>query len=364
MAKALITGASGFIGQHLTSALVARGDEVTCLVRRTSQVEGLNRLGVRMVYGDVAQPQGLNAAVAGQEVVYHLAGLTLAVTNRRFFQVNQGGCRNIAQACASQSNPPALLVVSSLAAAGPALDGRPKIESDPSLPVSAYGRSKRAAELEAESFADRVPTTIIRPPIVLGEGDRLGLKMFKSIDRFGVHVVPGLAGRRFSLIHAADLAELLILAAQRGKRLVPLDRNGSQAGTVPFFASTKMGPSLSPQTLQAPRAGDGYYFAACEDDPVYDDLGRLIGKALGRRRVAPVHVYTPVLWIVSAAVEAVSQITRRPLYLHIDKVREVTAGPWTCSARKAKEELGFSVKASLADRLRQTALWYRKEGWL
>ena len=277
--------------------------------------------------------------MAGQDIVYHLAGLTLALTKRQFFRVNQGGIRNIAQACAAQVSPPVLLVVSSLAAAGPALDGRPKIESDPAEPVSEYGRSKRAGEQEAESFADRVPTTIVRPPIVLGERDRLGLPMFRSVNRFGIHVVPGRGRHRFSLIHAADLAELMILAAQRGKRLAPLGGNGSQSG-------------------------QGYYFAACEEDVVYDDLGHLIGRVLGRRRVLPLHVGKSTVWVVAAVMEAASQIMRRPLYLHIDKAREITAGSWICSPRRAVEDLGFSVKAPLVERLRQTAEWYRSEGWL
>lgn len=217
MAKVLVTGASGFIGSHLASALVARGDEVTCLVRKTSQIKGLNGLGVQLVYGDVTQPESLLSAVAGQETVYHLAGITLALTKRQFFRVNQEGIRNIARACAAQPGPPVLLVVSSLAAAGPALDGRPKIESDPSQPVSAYGRSKRAGEQEAELFADRVPTTIVRPPIVFGERDHLGLPLFRSVDKFGIHFVPGRGRHRYSLIHVADLAELIILVAQRGK---------------------------------------------------------------------------------------------------------------------------------------------------
>lgn len=339
MAKVLITGASGFIGLHLASALATRGDEVTCLVRRTSQVNGLRHLGARLVYGDITEPESLTAAVAGQQFVYHLAGLTLALTKRHFFRVNQAGVHNIAQTCAAQSNPPILLVVSSLAAAGPAVGGQPKIESDPSLPVSSYGRSKRAGEQDAELFADRVPTTIVRPPIVLGEGDRLGLPMFNSVDKFGIHIVPGLGRHRFSLIHADDLVELMILAAERGKRLPPLGRNGSPAG-------------------------QGYYFAACEEDLVYDDLGHLLGAALGRHKVFPLHIATPLVWTVAAAVEALSQIERQPLYMHIDKAREVTAGSWICSPRQAREDLGFAVKAPIAERLRQTAQWYRNEGWL
>jgi nucleoside-diphosphate-sugar epimerase len=338
MAKVLITGGSGFIGSHLVPALAARGDEVTCLVRKTSKINSLLRWGIRVVYGDVREPGSLAGAIAGQEIVYHLAGLTTTLSSKQFFQVNRGGCRNMAQACALRPQPPVLLVVSSLAAAGPAFNGRPKTETDPALPVSSYGRSKRGEEEEAEFFADRVPTTIIRPPIVLGERDRAGLSIFRSIDKLGIHLVPGLDRRRFSLIHAADLAELMILAAERGKRLPPLGRNGK--GT-----------------------GQGYYFAACEEDLIYDDLGQLIGKALGRK-VFALHVAIPLVWLMAAGIEVISQIEQVPFYMNIDKAREAAAGSWICSARRASEELGFTVKAPLVERLRQTAQWYRAAGWL
>jgi nucleoside-diphosphate-sugar epimerase len=167
----------------------------------------------------------------------------------------------------------------------------------------------------------------------------MGLPMFQSVNRFGIHLVPGRGRPRYSLIHAADLVELMILAAQRGKRLPVLGANESQAG-------------------------QGYYFAACEEDVVYDDLGLLIGRALGRRRVFRLRVGKPMVWVVATVMETVSQIIRRPLYLHIDKAREITAGSWICSPQRAAEDLGFSVKAPLIERLRQTAEWYRSEGWL
>jgi dihydroflavonol-4-reductase len=339
MAKVLVTGASGFIGTHLVAALTARSDEVTCLVRKSSRVGPLTKTGARLVHGDVTDRDSLTTAVAGQQIVYHLAGCTQALDPRHFYRVNQRGVGNVAQACAGQSNPPVLVTVSSLAAAGPALDGRPKTEADRAAPVSHYGHSKRAGERAAEAFADRVPITIVRPPIVLGEGDRLGLPLFRSIAHFGVHMVPGLRPRRFSLIHADDLAQLLVLAAQRGRRLPPRGRPESH------------GPQ-------------GYYFAACEEDPLYSDLGRMVAEAVGRHLVVVIPTATPLVWMVAVAGEVISRVRHDPLYLTLDKAREITAGNWICSARAAADELGFAVGAPLIERLRQTGQWYRREGWL
>jgi nucleoside-diphosphate-sugar epimerase len=280
----------------------------------------------------------LPAAVAGQQIVYHLAGRTLALKDREFYEVNRDGAAHVAKACAGQSSPPVLVYVSSLAAAGPAIDGRPRVESDTPRPVSHYGRSKRGGEQAVESFAHHVPTTVIRPPIVLGEGDRLSLPLFRSVIRFGVHLSPGLKPRRFSLIHVANLVQLIILAAERGKRLPPLDQRGDAAG-------------------------QGYYFAACEQDPTYADLGRLIAKSVGRR-VLVIPAFRLMVYTVAAAGEVISQVRRRPSAMNFDKAREIAAGSWRCSAQAAKDDLGFEVGVPLIERLRQTVQWYRHEGWL
>ncbi len=338
MTKVLVTGASGFIGTHLVAALAERGDEVSCLVRKTSQVDRLKEMGVRLVIGDVTDPACLPAAVAGQEIVYHLAGRTLALKRRQFYDVNRLGVAQIAKACAGQRRPPVLVYVSSLAAAGPAIDGRPRVESDSPSPVSHYGRSKRFGEYVAESFAYRVPTTVVRPPIVLGEGDRLGLPLFRSVVRFGIHLSPGFKSQRFSLIHADDLVQLVMLAAERGKRLPPLGQRGEPNG-------------------------HGYYFAACEQDLTYADLGRLVAESVGRR-VLVIPTAMPVVRTVAAVGEAISHVRQQPLVMNLDKAREIAAGSWLCSAQAARDDLGFAVGAPLLERLRQTAEWYQREGWL
>ena len=345
MAKVLITGASGFIGSHLAKKLVARGDDVTCLVRKTSVVDRLQSLGVTLVEGDVTDREELPPLIAGHQTVYHLAGCTRTLRRSEFYRVNEQGVRNVALACALQLDPPVLINVSSLAAAGPSVDGRLRIESDPPCPVSDYGRSKRAGECAAEEFADRVPITIVRPPIVLGEADRQGLEMFSMIARFGLHLVQGLGRQRFSVIHADDLAEVLILAAERGTRLRSIRIDG-------------------PNDTAAACPTRGTYFAACDEHPTYADLGRMIGTALGRRRVRVVPSPKRAVWVIAAANEVAARIRRRPHFLNFDKAREASAGSWLCSPGAAMNDLGFQVAAPLAARLRQTAQWYQQQHWL
>jgi nucleoside-diphosphate-sugar epimerase len=339
MAKVLVTGASGFIGVHLVKALADQGDDIMCLVRRSSKTEPLEKLGAKLVYGDVTVRDSLPPAVTGKQIVYHLAGCTQSLDPRFFYRINQRGVANMARVCAGQTTPPVLLTVSSLAAAGPAVGGTPKTEADRPTPVSHYGHSKRAGERAAEAFADRVPITVVRPPIVLGEGDRMGLPLFRSVARYGVHMVPGLDHRRFSLIHADDLVRLIILAAERGKRLPPHDQP----------------ESYGPQ---------GYYFAACEEDPAYTDLGYMVADAVDRHLLVIIPTATPLVWMVAAAGEAISRIRHDPLFMNIDKAREITAGSWVCSAQAAADDLGYAPAAPIADRLRKTAQWYREKKWL
>jgi len=114
------------------------------------------------------------------------------------------------------------------------VDGKLKTEADPLSPVSHYGHSKRAGERAAARYADRVPITVVRPSIVLGEADVLGLPLFRSIARWGVHAVPGFRRPRFSLIHADDLRRIADVGG--GTRTTSAAASGvGAAGPRPLF---------------------------------------------------------------------------------------------------------------------------------
>ena len=213
MTRALVTGATGFIGHHLVKRLDQLGVEVTCLVRQTSDLSRLAPYNPRCFVGDVTDATSVLRATEGIDWVFHLAGSTKALRRKNMATVNVDGAHNVAQACSQQDNPPIVVSVSSLAACGPSTIGNPLTELSKPRPLSNYGRSKLAGERAMTVFADRIPLTIIRPPIVLGEDDGDGFQIFAPIHKYGIHIVPTWRDHEFSLMHADDLSSAIVSAA-------------------------------------------------------------------------------------------------------------------------------------------------------
>jgi len=330
----LVTGASGFIGGHLVRLLTARGCRVACLVRATSKVEEMRAMGAELIVCDIADREAVARAVTSvnARIVFHVAGRVRAIEPADFMQANAEVVETVAQACTEQRVRPVLVLVSSLAAGGPSKE-RPTSESDPPAPVSDYGRSKLAGEQRAMKFAEALPITVVRPCIVFGTGDRGMFEVFRPIARSGPHVVAGSGERRVSLVAVADLVECLILAAENGERLTP---------GIP---------------------GKGLYFCAAEDLSQVE-LGMAIAHALGKPPPRMVHLPDWSMLAIGGFGTLMARIRRRPVWVGRDKVREILAGSWTCSSAKARQQLGWSPAAPLADRLRETAQGYRDAHWL
>lgn len=321
--RATVTGATGFLGGRLVKALRARGDDVTCLVRASSDPAPLRALGARVVVGSLLDADSLRPGVAEADVVFHLAAQLRTPWRRDFRQVNAEGCGNLARACAARERPPALVVVSSLAAGGPALDGRARREEDPPAPCSRYGAAKLAGEAAALEWSERVPVTVVRPPVVIGPGDRATRPLLRMLER-GLALVP--VGGAFSFVHVDDLAGLLIAAAERGERAFP----------------------------GAP-TGQGVYYAAADEDLPLSELARRLAHAARRApRVLPVPV--GLVALLALLGEGAGRLLGRPSLLNLDKVREARAGSWRCSPEKAGAQLGW-VHTPLAAQLAQAPTW-------
>lgn len=324
---ALVTGGHGFVGSHLCASLVAQGHRVRVLARPSSDLSNIAALGVEVVLADITKPATLPSAVAGCDTVFHLAAALKGLCEPDFIRVNVDGTQNLVNAAAAATPRPARFIhVSSLAAAGPSPDGNtPRSESDPPRPLTWYGHSKLAGETVVRSATD-LRWTIIRPPIVFGPRDRDVLGYFRIACR-GYLPVVGASDRYYSLIYVEDLVEGLVHAA------------------------------LSPVS-----AGQVYYLAG-SGIVSWAELGQQIASALG---VSGRVVRLPEAVAVSAGhvADVYARARGRPAIFSSQKVIEMLAPAWVCSADKARRELGWRAATPRQEALTKTAQWYRRHGWL
>ncbi|MFM7207803.1 MAG: NAD-dependent epimerase/dehydratase family protein [Planctomycetaceae bacterium] len=339
MRTAFVTGGTGFIGRHLVDTLLDRGVEVRCLVRAPHRAAHLQRDGIRLVAGSLADVSAWQADLAGCDAVFNAGGLVAACSHDELFAVNGRAAGALADACAAQGSPPTLVHVSSLAAAGPPPVGKSvRDETDPFAPVSAYGASKLLGDGELRTRADRLPVTCVQPGIVFGPHDRQVLTLYQMIAVARLHLPMGFRPVPMSLIHVADLVALLLAAADRGERMQPARSDAHASSGV---------------------------FHACDDreHPTYGDLGRRIGRAIGCG-VLVMPVAVPVAWPIVRISAAVSNLLGTPSMISPDKLREATARSWAASSAKARVQLGFAPAAGIDERLRQTGDWFRANGLL
>jgi nucleoside-diphosphate-sugar epimerase len=321
--KVLVTGATGFVGGHLVDALQDGSTEITVLARSHAKAAELVRRGVRVIAGDLHDAVGLEQATMAQDVVYHVAGVVAARNEAEFHRANEEGTRNLLTAVEGQDRA-RFVLVSSLAAAGPAQRGAPLTGTEPPHPVTAYGRSKLAAEQVVRSSS--LPWSIIRPPIVYGPRDREVLKVFR-LAKLGLAPVFGDGCQELSAVHAQDLARALIAVAATGTTV----RKTYHACHPQIFTSQEMGQAVaaamgrSVVTLRVPRA---------------------IGRGL------------------LAVTEASAWLGGSATILTTDKANEFFQPAWTADPSPLTRDCGWHAQHDLASGMSDTYRWYRKAGWL
>jgi uncharacterized protein YbjT (DUF2867 family) len=297
-----VTGGTGFVGGHLLRLAREAGHEVRALTRGWRPPED----GIEWIEGALDRADSLAALCEGADAIVHIAGLINAANRAGFEAVNVGGTAALIDA-ARRAGVRRFVHISSLAAREPGL--------------SDYGWSKaRAERLVAASGLD---WTIVRPPAIYGPGDRETFELFKMARRGLVALPPR---GRFSVLHVEDLCRLI---------LALLDRSETILQTYEPDDGTENG-------------WDHRHFART--------LSRLYGK-----RAATVAMPKAVM---HGAARVDRLLRRSRAKLTPDRVRYYCHPDWVVTAAARPPASLWTPTIRTPTGLKQTANWYREQGWL
>ena len=314
-----VTGATGFVGWHITDTFLRHGWDVRAVVRpgNTKPVP----VRARVVEADL-EPGALTRACAGTEIIIHCAGTIRAPDEDAFNAVNVEGTR--AAADAARRVGARFIHISSQAAGGPGTVAHPRSEFDQDAPVNAYGRSKLAAEATVRS-TPRLQWTILRPCAAYGPRDTSFLTLFKMAKR-RLLASPTRRDSSFTLIHVGDLVEAVRLTV------------------------------LSPESI-----GETMYVGHPEPRTA-SEIMRIVASVCGRRSRAG-RIPGAALSTAAALGNLLWKTGARPM-IDGGRLAEFQAAGFVCSSGRIRDVVGFVADTVLEDGMARTARWYRDEGWL
>ncbi|MBN8615289.1 MAG: NAD-dependent epimerase/dehydratase family protein [Deltaproteobacteria bacterium] len=323
--KALLTGASGFIGGRLRDALLERGLDVIAIRRKGSPPSKKGR-SVEAEYDDVA---GLTRILETEkpDFVLHVAGATKGVTYDDFRKGNVVPTENLLRAVeAGHPDLTRFVLISSQACYGPSTKTRAIVEDDPRRPVEFYGQSKLEAEHAVESRGTKIPWTILRPAGVYGPGDVDFFNLFKeAVARRNVFF--GNRDQKWSAIYVDDCVEAILLS------------------------------------MTHPAAIGQGFFVEDGRTQTWVEFQNQIVKESGKKALTldfPAFVVT----LAGIGGELATRIDGKPRLFNRQKAKMGAQEAWIVSADKLRTRLGWSPKVEADEGIRRAFAWYRDQKWL
>lgn len=308
-----VTGATGFLGQHLVVALACEGARIRILARRDCTHELWRGIPLDVVPGSLEDARALERLAAGADAIVHAAGLIKAHDRAAFLRANRDGTRAIAQAARLYAPTSRFIAISSLAAREPQL--------------SDYAASKQAGEQAVRAVYDNAPDrlVILRSPAIYGPWDRETLAIFKAASRA---VVPVFGSGRIAIVHVADAAAAIARLAMG-------------AGAAGLYTLSDTNPA-------------GYRIT---------DLLSEAARAVGSR---PRFVRVPdkVLLAVGKASAWWGQRRGHAPIFTAGKAREMLHPDWSVAPNEALPHSIYQSKIGISEGFRETAAWYKAAKWL
>jgi 2-alkyl-3-oxoalkanoate reductase len=326
--NALVTGGGGFLGGAIVRRLVARGDKARSLSR--GRYAELDALGVEQHQGDMTDPAAADAAVAGCDVVFHVAAKAgVWGPYADYYRANVVGTQHILDAC-RKHGVRRLVFTSSPSVV---FDGRDMEGVDESAPYpthyeAAYPKTK--AEAERRMLAANGPdlaTVALRPHLIWGPGDN--------------HLVPrilerGRAGRLRRIGRANKLIDGVYIDNAADAHLLAADR-------------------LAPGS---PIAGKAYFIANGEPVPLWDLVNRILaaGGVSPVTRTVPTWLAYTLGWLLETGYTVLRRRDEPPMTRFV--ARELTTAHWF-NIEAARRDLGYEPKVSIEKGLRRLAVSLR-----
>jgi nucleoside-diphosphate-sugar epimerase len=331
----VVTGAPGWLGTRLVEALTGAdgswpkvtGARVRCLVLPGADDSALKQAGARTVEIDLSRPGDLSAALAGADVVMHLAGIIHPRRIPELYALNTEGTKRLIEAAAA-AKVKRFVHVSSNSPAGVNADPAVLLkEDDPPRPYMNYGRSKHLAEeaVRAAHAAGFTEGVIVRPCWFYGPGQPARQTRFFKMIESGRPIIFGTGEYLRSMSYVDNTVQGLVLAA----------------GT----------PAAAGQT----------YWIADKEPYKVNDIYATIAKLLGVQDFRPRH--TPELASHGChLIDAVLQTAG--FYIQEFHVAGEMIESIACSVEKAERELGYKPAVALEEGMRRSIEWCRAQGRL
>jgi nucleoside-diphosphate-sugar epimerase len=327
---ALITGAYGFIGTHLTRYLLENGYEVRCVDIASPPHDWPGERSPVHYSLDLSNQKAIEetAALKGIDLLFHLAGGTKLTGLKEFRAWNVIPTRNLLQAVIKRrQNLKRFIYISSLAAVGPALSLENPVDDDVNpRPVGHYGISKWEGEQEVSRSGGQVPFTIIRPSAVYGPRDVDFLQVFKTI-KFHLSIYPGYRHKYLTPVYVEDLVRGMVQAA---------------------ISSKSTGKA---------------YFLGSDQHVTWEFVYRKIA-ALMEKKVLEISIPQKLVDLMGVAGNLYTRLTGRFTLVNTQKINLSRPTYWICSSQGARRDFDYNPEILLEQGLRATYQWYRTEGWL
>lgn len=326
--NAVVTGATGHLGNVLTRELLADGKNVRALALEGEDLKPLEGLNVEVARGDVNDIGSLERAFAGSEVVFHLAGvIAIARGSEEALQrINVDGTRNVVEAC-RRSGIKRLVYTSSVHALTEPARGGVLEEAagfDPDRAYGDYGKSKAAASLAVLEGVDAgLDAVMICPVGVIGPYDFKRSEMGSMFISYSRGELPAIIDGSYDFVDVRDVARGHIRAAERG------------------------------------RTGEAYIVSGGR--VTIDELLGMLAEVTGRRLDIP-KVPLPLARLAAVFAPLYAKMTSTKALLTETSIHTLTT-PFSISDDKARRELGH-ISLGIQDSISDALDWYRDAGYL